>query len=659
MTKKSEYGNESISSLKGSDRVRRRPAVIFGSDGIEGCEHSIFEILSNSIDEARQGFGKQIITTRFSDQSIEVEDHARGIPVDYNNNEKRYNWELVFCELYAGGKYNNDADESYEYSLGLNGLGLCSTQYASEYMDVDIRRDGMRYTLHFEHGENIGGLKKEPYNKKDTGTKIHWKPDLQVFTDISVPTEYYLDTIKRQAIVNEGISFLFRNQTDSGFEETEFIYQQGVVDHVKEIIGEDYLTPIQFWQAERKVRDRSDKPEYKTKINVAVAFSNRSKLIEYYHNSSWLEHGGSPDKAVRNAFIYQIDSYLKQTGKYTKNESKITFTDIEDCLVLVISSFSNQTSYENQTKKAITNKGIQEAMTEMLRHQLEVYFIENPMDADKIAAQVLINKRSREDAEKTRLNIKKKLTSNMDITNRVAKFVDCRTRDVNEREIFIVEGDSALGACKQARDPNFQAIMPIRGKILNCLKADYDRIFKSEIITDLIKVLGCGVQVKSKANKDLSSFDLSLLRWNKIILCTDADVDGFHIRILLLTMIYRLAPMLINEGKVFIAESPLFELATKDETYFAYTEQEKDEVMKKLIGKKYTIQRSKGLGENEPDMMNLTTMNPATRRLIKVMPSEMIKTGEVFDMLLGDNLSGRKDFIAQNGHNYIDSADVS
>lgn len=660
MTKKTPvYGNESISSLKGADRVRRRPAVIFGSDGIEGCEHSIFEILSNSIDEAREGYGNHIEITRYSDNSVEVEDHGRGIPVDFNNNEKRYNWELVFCELYAGGKYNNDANESYEYSLGLNGLGLCSTQYAAEYMDVDIRRDGMRYTLHFEHGENIGGLKKEPYNKKDTGTKIRWKPDLQVFTDISVPAEYYLDIIKRQAIVNDGVIFLFRNQVEGAFETTEFNYKEGIVDHVKEIAGEDSLTPVQFWQAERKVRDREDKPEYKAKINVAVAFSNRNKLIEYYHNSSWLEHGGAPDKAVRNAFVYQIDAYIKQTGKYTKNESKITFADVEDCLILVISSFSNRTSYENQTKKAITNKGIQEAMTEILRHQLEVYFIENPMDADKIAAQVLINKRSREDAEKTRLNLKKKLTSNMDLTNRVAKFVDCRTRDVNEREIFIVEGDSALGACKQARNPDFQAIMPIRGKILNCLKADYDKIFKSDIITDLIKVLGCGVEVKSKANKDLSSFDLSLLRWNKIILCTDADVDGFQIRTLLLTMLYRLTPTLIEEGKVFIAESPLFEIVSKDDTYFAYTEREKDDILKKLDGKRFTIQRSKGLGENEPDMMNLTTMNPATRRLIKIMPADALKTAETFDLLLGDNLSGRKDHIAENGYLYIDSADVS
>lgn len=659
MAKKTAYGNDSISSLKGADRVRRRPAVIFGSDGIEGCEHSIFEILSNSIDEAREGFGREITITCFRDHSVEVEDHGRGIPVDYNPTEERFNWELVFCELYAGGKYNNDSDESYEYSLGLNGLGLCSTQYASEYMDVDIRRDGTRYTLHFEHGENVGGLQQEPYTKKDTGTKIRWRPDLQVFTDIAVPQEYYLDMIRRQAIVNEGIRFLLRFETEAGFETTEFCYQEGILDHVRELAGEDALTSVQSWQAERRVRDRADKPEYKTKINAALAFSNRVHVTEYYHNSSWLEHGGAPDKAVRSAFVSQIDAYLKQTGKYNKNESKITYTDVEDCLILVISSFSNRTSYENQTKKAITNKGIQEAMTELLRHHLEVFFLENPVEAEKVAAQVLINKRSREDAEKTRLNLKKKLTTNMDVTNRVAKFVDCRSRKAEEREIFIVEGDSALGACKQARDPDFQAIMPIRGKILNCLKADYDRIFKSDIITDLIKVLGCGVEVKSKANKDLSSFDLSLLRWNKVILCTDADVDGFQIRTLLLTMLYRLTPTLIEQGKVFIAESPLFEITAKDQTYFAYTEQEKAKILQRLEGTRYTIQRSKGLGENEPDMMNLTTMNPATRRLIQVLPEDAAKTADMFDLLLGDNLSGRKDFIARSGREYIAAADVS
>lgn len=660
MAKKQTYGNESIQSLKGADRVRLRPAVIFGSDGIDGCQHSIFEILSNSIDEARQGFGREISITRFLDHSVQVEDHGRGIPVDYNPKEERYNWELVFCELYAGGKYNNDSGESYEYSLGLNGLGLCSTQYASEYMDVDIRRDGFRYTLHFEHGENVGGLRKEPYAKKDTGSLIKWKPDLQVFTDIQVETDYYLDILKRQAVVNAGITFHFRNETAPGkFETTDFCYENGILDHAKELAGEDFLTPVQLWQSEKKVRDRADMPLYNTKINVAAAFSNRTHVAEYYHNSSWLEHGGAPDKAVRNAFVYQIDAYLKQNNKYTKSESKITYQDVEDCLIIVISSFSTQTSYENQTKKAITNKGIQDAMVEMLRHNLEVYFIENPMDAEKIANQVLVNKRSREDAEKTRLNLKTKLTGKMDITGRVAKFVDCRSKDVNERELFIVEGDSALGAVKQARDSNFQAVMPIRGKILNCLKADYDKIFKSEIITDLIKVLGCGVQVKSRANKNLATFDMENLRWSKVILCTDADVDGFQIRVLLLTMLYRLTPALIEQGKVYIVESPLYEINSRDETYFAYDEAEKAEFLKKLEGQKYTIQRSKGLGENDPEMMWMTTMNPETRRLIRVLPEDAEETARVFDLLLGDNLSGRKDYIAENGCRYLDMIDVS
>ncbi len=654
-----KYDNESITALKGADRVRKRPAVIFGSDGLEGCEHSFFEILSNSIDEAREGYGKVITVTYYEDNSIEVQDHGRGIPVGYNKGEDRYNWELVFCELYAGGKYNNDEGENYEYSLGLNGLGLCSTQYSSEYMDVEIRRDKQRYTLHFEKGENSGGLSSEPYKGKDTGTRIRWRPDLEVFTDINIPAEYFADAIRRQAIVNAGLKFVLRIQNGKDFETTEFLYNNGISDHVAELIGEDALTGVQSFSAERMVRDRDDKPEYKVKMEFAMAFSNKVKAQEFYHNSSWLEHGGVHEAAVKNAFTYRMDAYLKQNGKYNKNESKVKFGDIEECLVIVISSFSSVTSYENQTKKAISNKGIQDALADVLKHRLEIYFIENPMEAERVASQVLINKRSREKAEKTRLDIKKTLASNMDMTSRVAKFVDCRSRDVSRRELFIVEGDSALGACKQARDPDFQAIMPIRGKILNCLKAGYDRIFKSDIITDLLKVLGCGVEVSHKSNKNLSLFSMDALRWSKVIICTDADVDGFQIRTLLLTMLYRLTPTLIREGKVFIAESPLYEITAKDEIYFAYTESEKEEYSKKIGDGKFTVQRSKGLGENEPDMMNLTTMNPATRRLIKVTPDDAEATARIFDVLLGDDLDGRKEYIVAHGAEYADDLDLS
>ncbi len=667
--KKEEYGNQSITSLKGADRVRKRPAVIFGSDGLEGCEHSFFEILSNSIDEAREGYGNIIEITRFADGSIEVRDHGRGIPLDYNEKEQRYNWELVFCELYAGGKYNNNNGGMYEYSLGLNGLGACATQYSSEYMDVEVVRDKTKYTLHFEKGENIGGLTKTPVATAKTGSVTKWRPDREVFTDIDIPIEFYKDTLQKQAMTNAGIRFVLYNETAEGTELFEYYYENGIVDYLKETVGENSFTMPEVWEAERVGRDREDKPEYKVKMQIAFCFSQSVNLLEYYHNSSWLEHGGSPDKAVKNAFVYAIDQYMKQNGKYNKNESKINFTDIADCLALVINSFSTQTSYENQTKKAINNKFIQEAMTEFLRHQLEVYFIENKTDAEKIANQVLVNKRSRENAEKVRIDTKKKLTGTMDITNRVEKFVDCRSKDVSKREVYIVEGDSALGSCKLARDASFQAIMPIRGKILNCLKADYGKIFKSDVILDLVKVLGCGIEIKSKHVKGVEEFNIDNLRWDKVIICTDADVDGFQIRTLVLTMIYRLMPTLINMGKVYIAESPLYEITIektkrKGEKLFAYTDGDKEKILSHLESEGIAradadIKRSKGLGENQPEMMSLTTMHPATRRLIRVTAENAERTAQVFDVLLGDKLQERKEHIARNGHLYMEMLDIS
>ena len=658
-----QYGNDSISQLKGADRVRKRPGVIFGSDGLDGCEHAVFEILSNAIDEAREGHGDLITLTYYEDKSIEVEDFGRGCPLDWNPSEKRFNWELVFCELYAGGKYKNADGGDYEYSLGLNGLGSCATQYASEYMDVTVRRDGKRYDLHFKKGKVCGKKGQElqvlPADRKETGTTIRWRPDIEVFTDIDIPEAFFDDVLHRQAVVNAGVTFRLRIQKNGKFDSRDYCYENGIMDYVAELAGEGPLTAPVFISTERRGRDREDKPEYKVKLSAAFCFSNKATALEYYHNSSWLENGGAPDKAVRSAFTSAIDGYIKQIGKYQKNESAVKIQDILDCLVLVTNCFSTQTSYENQTKKAINNRFIQTAMTEFFKAQLEVYFIENKPEADRIAEQVLINKRSRETAERARLGMKKKLSGSIDIANRVQKFVDCRSRDAERREIYIVEGDSALGACKLSRDSEFQGIMPVRGKILNCLKADFVRIFKSDVITDLMKVLGCGVEVRDKHVKELSNFDINNLRWNKIIICTDADVDGFQIRTLILTMLYRLVPSLIREGYVYIAESPLYEIESRGKTYFAYSEREKAEILESLKGAKASISRSKGLGENDPDMMWMTTMNPQSRRLIKVMPEDAERMAGMFDLLLGDNLEGRKNHIAQFGAQYLDLADIS
>ena len=663
MAKNNNYNESSIEELKGAETLRRRPASMLGSSGLEGCQHTVIEIIANSIDEAREGFGNKIHITRFKDGSIEVEDFGRGVPVAYNEKAKRYNWQLVYCTLYASGKYNTGSGQNYEYSLGLNGLGATATQFTSEYMDVTVYRNNTKYSLHFEKGENIGGLTEEPYTGKRTGTITRWKPDRKVFTDTNITAEFFEDVLMRQSVVNAGLTFIFKNETDKGFETKEYCYKNGIVDYTAELLGDDGLTQPVFWQDERVGRDREDMPDYKVKLTCCVAFSNRVNLLEYYHNSSHLVDGGSPDKAAKAAFVAEIDAYLKNNGKYNKGESKITFADVADCLVLVTNCFSTaeHTSYSNQTKHSVTNKFIQECTTDFLREKLRIYFIENPNDAQKITNQVLINKRSREKSEKERISVKKALSGSIDMANRVQKFVDCQTKDVAKREIYIVEGDSALGSCKQGRDSFFQAIMPVRGKILNCLKAEYSKIFKSDVITDLLKVLGCGVEIDGKMVKGLQKFDLGALRWNKVIICTDADVDGFQIRTLILTMLYRLTPTLIEKGYVYIAESPLFEITdkTKKATYFAYTEKEKDEILTKLDGHKVKIMRSKGLGENEPEMMWQTTLNPETRRLIKVTPDGAEETARMFDILLGDNLAGRKDFIAENGRYYLDDLDLS
>ena len=658
MARKQVYDNTSISMLKDEQRVRKRPAVIFGSDDLEGCKHAVFEILSNAIDEAREGFGDLIIVTRYEDLSVDVEDFGRGCPVDWNEKEKRYNWELVFCEMYAGGKYDASGS-NYEFSLGLNGLGTCATQYASEYFDAVVRRDGYKYSLHFEKGKNMGGLKKEPADRKKTGSYFHWRPDREVFTEIDIPAAYFQDVIRRQAVVNRGVTFRFRNQVAGPFEVTEYCYENGIVQYLQELTQDNAFTMPAYFEAERRGRDSENRPEMKLKITAAFCFSKGLSHLEYYHNSSWLEHGGSPDKAVRSGFVSAFDKYIRDTGKYTKNESKILFQDIQDSLVLVTNCFSTLASFENQTKKSVNSRFIQEAMTAFFRENLQIWFLENKAEADRAVDQILVNKRSRETAEKARISIKKKLSGAMDISNRVQKFVDCRSRDVTRRELYIVEGDSALGSVKLSRDAEFQGIMPVRGKILNCLKADYNRIFKSEVIMDLLKVLGCGVEVTGKRGKDLAAFDLGNLRWSKVLICTDADVDGFQIRALILTMLYRLTPTLIREGYVYIAESPLFEIIYKDRTWFAYNEAEKTQILQELKGKKPILNRSKGLGENDPEMMWMTTMNPATRRLIKVMPEDAERTAWYFDMLLGDSLSARKDFIAENGQRYLELADLS
>ncbi len=657
------YDDQSIKMLKGADRVRKKPAVIFGSDGIEGCCHTFLEILANAVDEARGGYGKEIRVTYWKNREIEVEDFGRGVPLGWNEKEQRYNWELVFCELYAGGKYDNNSDDSvYEFSLGTNGLGACATQYASEFMEVKSYNGEKLSEISFKKGEPVTDLRVRDIDKgekKKKGTVIRWKPDLDVFTDIAIPDEYFKATMRRQSVINAGVRFVLFLENENGkLEKSEYYYENGIADYIREITDGNAKTEPYQWKLDTYGRDREDMKDYHLKADITFCISTETNVCEYYHNSSFLEYGGAPDKAVRNGFTSAVDAFLKSQGKYNKNETKIAFPDIADCLVVIVNSSSTVTSYENQTKKAINNVFIQKALTESIKQNLEIYFMERPNDAAVFAKMVLDNKRSRERAEATKLDIRKKLSGPIDAANRVEKFVSCHSKDPTRRELYIVEGDSALTSVKLARDAEFQAVIPVRGKTLNCMKVDYKRIFESPIIVDLLRVIGCGVEIEGKVKGDIATFDLNALRWSKIIICTDADEDGFQIRTLLLTLFYRLLPTLINEGRIYIAESPLFEITTKTDTYFAYNEAEKVEILKQLGDVKYTLQRSKGLGENEPEMMSKTTMKPSTRRLIAITPSDAAETCRIFETLLGNDLPERKRFIAENGARYLAQADI-
>lgn len=659
MATKKEYGNESLRLLKGADRIRLAPNVMFGSANIEGCEHSFFEILSNSLDEFKAGYGDTIEVVREKDNTLSIRDYGRGCPVDFNKKENCYNWEIVYCELWGGGKYDSDV---YNDQLGIHGLGSASTQFASEFFDVCVVRDGYEYTLHFEKGENIGGLKKKKAKDKPTGTYQRWKPDSEVFFETNIPLEYFTEILKIQSIVNKGVHIKFKDELND-FEE-EYYAPEGILGFLKEESkGAEITTPVLF-EASGSGKDKDDRESYDVSFQIAFCFNNAHNGNWYFHNSSPLEYGGSPAEAMKIAFTNVIDKQITIRNGYQKAERKIKFDDIKDSLLYISNSFSSYTSYANQTKKSIDNIFIKKLMIDKISEGLEVWFLENKIEADKVVEQILANKRSAESAERIRVATKKKLMSKMDtMKNRVKKFTPCRSNDNSITELFICEGDSAKTSIIEARDSEFQAIMPIRGKILNCLKADMSAIMKSDIIMDLIKVLGCGMDIKVRRGKGNSNtFDINNLRWSKVIIATDSDYDGWQIRTLVLTMLYRLTPELIKQGYVYIAETPLFEITTyekgKEETLYAFSDGDVKRIVAGLNGKKYKLQRSKGLGENTPEMMRETTLGPEGRHLVKVTPESMEKMNEKFELLLGSNVQKRKEYIEKTGHLWLDGLDI-
>lgn len=640
----SNYDDSSIKSLKGADRVRMRPGVMFGSDNIHGAFHTFKEIIGNSTDEGRAGFGDLIEVVYYADGSISVRDYGRGVPMGWNEAEGRFNWDLIFNELYAGGKYDTDGD-NYKFSVGLNGLGAASTQYTSEWFIVESYKEDTVYRKEFKKGFPLDDdMTERPNDTGKTGTYIHWKVDNEVFPDTNFPFKMFKDYCEGQAHINS-INF---KVTDEHTGEVIFVEGEGVEKYLTNQLGDKVIETFNM-RSKKEGVERNTKYETECEVILSITEECNSRYM-YFHNTANI-NDGVHITAVQDA----INKFFKDLGK--QNGVTVQPYDYNDYLSVAISSYSNVTSYANQTKTGVSNQFIYDIIYCTVEDILNEAVLKGKESIktliDNVIGAALARKKAKELEAQERLV--RKTTTNRN--KKPEKFVDCRERKPEKRELFIVEGDSAKGSCKLARDGQFQAILPIKGKIINCLKATIEEILGdgstakdakkgNQEVLDIITTIGTGVDLGT----DSELFDISKLKYNKIIICTDGDVDGFQIRCLLYTVFYRLTPQLLRDGYIYIAETPLFELQTNKGIFFAYSVEEKEKMVAEFPSKGIVIKkinRSKGLGENDPDMMWNTTMNPETRRLVKLdidVREQIVR--DISTMLFGlDPHKERKEFI--------------
>lgn len=638
---KEQYNNESIRKLTDLEAVRTRVSVYAGSADREGAFTTVEEIISNSVDEFKEGYGDTIYVTYHEDGRITVKDNGRGLPMDWNEGEQEHNYKLLLFTLNAGGKYDST---HYGYSIGLNGIGASLATMSSEVAKVTSVRDGYVYEIEAAKGEPTGALSRtKNADNIPTGTTITWRPDLDVFDEVDFSDKWFTSYIKRQAIVNKGLQIVYTNQQG---EVSEYHYEKGIVDYIEEVTGDTAFTSSSYLETDDMYgRDRKDRDDYKAKFEVAYTFSNDTPLMESYHNSSYLSEGGSPHNAIKSAFVHVIDRYIKENDGYKKKEKKISFEDIEDSLVIVANTYSTETQYKNQTKKAISNKFIQSKLNEILRENLHVFMIEHPLDAEKIAQQVLINKRSKEKAEKTRIDVRKKLNKKPNnITSKVEGYYPPKSKDKDKRILAICEGQSALSSMLDGRDVETYGIYPIRGKTLNTYKASDGQIANNELITDLYSILGCGMELNGKPGSKSNNFNIDDLQFDKIAIFSDADEDGYgSILPLLLVMFERLSPELLKAGKIYYGQTPKYEVKTLDEEYYAFNDKEYEEVKRKIGDKKYETNYVKGLGELNADGI-ARCMRPEGENLLQITIEED-ESVDILKMFMGKDVKQRREII--------------
>jgi DNA gyrase subunit B len=628
------YNASDIQVLEGLEAVRKRPGMYIGSTGPRGLHHLVFEIVDNSIDEAVAGYCDTITVTIHKDNWVTVTDNGRGIPVDIHPTMGIPAIELILTTLHSGGKFGGSG---YNISGGLHGVGLSVVNALSSRMDIAIYRDGQIHKQSYERGEPKGPVYTEG-TSNDTGTSIHFHPDPDIFDVTDFESEIIIQRLRELAFLNQGLKIIFRDEREEEPLDIELHYEDGLRDFVAYLNkNKDVVTEVPFY-TECQKED--------VIVRIAMQWnSGYSENIYSFANNIHTQEGGTHEVGFKNGLTRVINDYGKKNNFIKENDSNLSGEDIREGLAAIVSVLVKEPQFEGQTKTKLGNTYIRGIVESAVYESLEDYLNENPTIARRILEKGISARRAREAAKKARELTRRK--SALETTTLPGKLADCSSRDPAISELYIVEGDSAGGSAKQGRDRHFQAILPLRGKILNVEKARLDRVLSNEEIRSLITAMGTGID---------EDFDISKARYHKIFIMTDADVDGSHIRVLLLTFFYRFMRPLIEEGYVYISQPPLYGIKRGNEIHYFHNEEKMNEFIAQS-GKKWTIQRYKGLGEMDPEQLWDTTMNPENRRILQVTAEDAIRADKIFSDLMGDSVEPRREFIQANAR-FVTNLDI-
>ena len=634
---KNGYDDSQIQVLEGLEAVRKRPGMYIGTTSIRGLHHLVYEIVDNSIDEALAGYCSCITVTINEDNSISVQDDGRGIPSGMNEKLGLPTLEVIYTVLHAGGKFGG---EGYKIAGGLHGVGASVVNALSEWLEVENCRDGKKYSERFERGAVARPFKCEG-ECENHGVYVRFKPDPEIFEETVFDYDILLTRMREQSFLNAGVKIILADKRIGQEREEVLHYEGGIISFVEYLNNEKRGTPVH----PDVIYMKGEKDSSIAEVAMQYNDSYNETIISFANNMSTIE-GGTHETGFKTALTRAINNYARKSGVIKGDDKGLSGEDVREGLVAIISVKLTDAQFESQTKAKLGNSEIRTLVDSIVDKKLEEYFEENPASAKMIIEKAMAANRAREAARRARELTRRKNV--LEVSTLPGKLADCNERDARLTEVYLVEGDSAGGSAKNCRDSRFQAILPLRGKVLNVEKSRLDKVYSNTSLIPIIQALGCGIG---------EDFDISKLRYGKIVIMADADVDGSHIRVLLLTFFFRHMRPLIEEGHIYLAQPPLYKVHKGKQLKYAFSDEERDRCIEELGGKGVESERYKGLGEMDPEQLWETTMDPETRTLLKVTIDDAIACDEIFSVLMGDMVEPRREFITQNAK-FVENLDI-